>query len=239
MMVTTFGYALPAMLAPNTSLLEILGHEERKRFVAQSRKLQFRPGEVVESSGLGEEIFLVETGAFIERLYCGARAVPIVRIAGSGDLLYADRLFAPVGFMRVELRAVHIESNSLYAWSATEFLELLRNSPEGMLRLCRWFGYQAHAGRLNLYEAVAHSAYYRLVNLLVALSNQFGYLNANGSTVLLPLKLTIKDLSECINVSRETGSNLFNKLRRKGVIGPGKFIKVELSKLSEYAATLE
>jgi hypothetical protein len=42
-----------------------------------------------------------------------------------------------------------------------------------------------------------------------------------------------------INVSRETGSSLFNKLRRKGVIAPGKFIKVELSRLSEYAATLE
>lgn len=231
---------MSATFAPNASLLEVFGPEDRNKFIALARRLQLRPGEVVPSAELAtDSICLVDSGAFTERLYYGARTVPIVRIVGTNDLLQMGRLFVGTRFYRCELRAIHIENNSLYIWSAEEFLQFLRHNPEAMLLLCGWFAQQAHSGNLNLYEAVAHSAYYRLVNLLVGLANQFGYLNSNGSTVLLPLKLTIKDLSECINVSRETGSNLFNKLRRKGIIGPGKFIKVELSKLSEYAATLE
>jgi CRP-like cAMP-binding protein len=228
------------MLAPHASLIETLGQEERRTFLSAARRLELRPGEVVQPEDLGPDgVCLIDQGAFTERLYYGARTVPIVRISGPGDPVQMERLFVNARFCRSELRAIHIEHNSLYLWSAGRFLEGLQANPEAMLQLCGWFGQRAHSGNLNLYEAVAHSAYYRLVNLLVGLSNRFGYLNSNGSTVLLPLKLTIKDLSECIYVSRETGSSLFNKLRRKGITGHGKFIKVELSKLSEYAATLE
>jgi hypothetical protein len=231
---------MSVILPTATSLLDAFSTEERKKLLSLARKIVLRPGETVERPELdADTVGLVDTGAFIERLYYGARTVPIVRIAGSSELLQTHHLFVSTRFYRCELRAIHIENNSLLLWPVEVFLEALKTNPETMLYLCHFFSHQAHLGHRNLYEAVAHSAYFRLVNLLVGLANQFGYLNANGSEVLLPLKLSIKDLSECINVSRETGSNLFNKLRRKGVIAPGKFIKVELSRLSEYAATLE
>lgn len=231
---------MAAFSALGTSLFDTLGAAERKKFYDLAKKLQLRPGEQVSSSDLSEDqVYLVETGAFTERFYYGARTVPIVRISGVGELLQTNRLFLATRFQKSELRAIHIENNSLCAWSVDDFLSTLKTSPDALLYLCHWYNQQAAASHLHLYEAVAHSAYYRLVNLLVSLANHYGYVGANNSTVLLPLKLTIKDLSECISVSRETGSNLFNKLRRKGIIGPGKFIKVELSKLREYAETIE
>ncbi|UFP94168.1 Crp/Fnr family transcriptional regulator [Gloeobacter morelensis] len=225
--------------ALGSSLLEVLAAEERKRILSLCQKISLRPGEAVATDTAGPIVYLVEAGAFIERIYYGARAVPIVHVTGPGDLLQTNRLFVSSSLYRNELRAIHIENNSLLAWPAADFLAALRTTPEGLLYLCSWSNQQIQASRVQLYETVAHSAYYRLVNLLAGLANRYGYRNSNGSTVLLPLKLTVKDISECINVSRETGSSLFNKLRRRGVVGAGKFIKVELSKLSEYAATLE
>lgn len=224
----------------NMPFLDVLGNEERERLMALANKIQLRPGESVPITRASDAcLYLVESGAFIERMYYGARTVPIVRIADAGELFNTNRLFLEASYYRSELRGIHIEHNSLYAWQVTDFYNCLKASPSGMMKLCSLYDAQVRWSNLNLYEAVAHSAYYRLVNLLVGLANKFGYLNSNGSTVLLPLKLTVKDLSECINVSRETGSNLVNKLRRKGIIGPGKYIKVELAKLREYASTLE
>ncbi|AGY60275.1 Crp/Fnr family transcriptional regulator [Gloeobacter kilaueensis] len=228
-----------ASLSINASLLEAFAAEERKHLQSSAQKIALRPGEAVATEGGRPLVYMVESGAFVERSYYGARTVPIVHIAGPGDLLQTNRLFATSGLYRSELRAIHLENNSLLAWPVDEFLAIVRTSPGSLLYLCGWFNQQSQASRQQLYEAVAHSAYYRLVNLLVGLANRFGYRNTNGSTVLLPLRLTVKDISECINVSRETGSSLFNKLRRRGVIGAGRFIKVELSRLSEYAATLE
>ncbi|MBC8121138.1 MAG: Crp/Fnr family transcriptional regulator [Gemmatimonadaceae bacterium] len=181
-------------------------------------------------------VMLVKQGAVLEKVYLASPAHPVVRIVMAGEFLCSPRLLGLVAFTRSSVvRTIHLHGTTFHSW---------RNHPPEtgsdllMPQMGNWYRQTLYNSWQQLSELLHHSASFRLASLLLELTKAFGLAYKDGYTVL-PLRLTIKDLADCIGTTRETASMSLTRLKRNNlVLTENHLFVVALEGLESYRAKL-
>lgn len=100
--------------------------------------------------------------------------------------------------------------------SRAEFLDYLRTDPDAMFYLLKYITETFYKFFERMKNLGLTNSYPRIITRLIFLAKYFG-LNKNGK-IIFDFPISQKDISNSINVSRETASKELNTLARKGLI---------------------
>jgi len=136
-------------------------------------------------------------------------------------IIYAVGEFFPLTWIfKGTLKNVYyeaLESSILRCAKKDEFLDFLKSDPDALIFITTYL-----AGVVNIFVERVNSleitkAYPRFVSMLLFLAERFG-IKKYGKTII-NIPITHKDIANSINMTRETSSREFEKLKNKGLAG--------------------
>jgi CRP-like cAMP-binding protein len=112
----------------------------------------------------------------------------------------------------------------LYSIPLAELKDQVDKNPELHENLLRVAGNRLNSNIHHLENMSLANSYRRLAHQLLYFASQFGEFGPEGITILLPL--TNSDLSSVLDLTRETVSRNFSRLRQKGLVKNGTHIMI-------------
>ncbi len=196
------------------SLLRALTPDQRRRLEPEIRTLQVRRGEGIYAPGdPGEELFIVKTGVVkLSTTTSDAREV-ILAFVNPGETFGE---LAVVDDTPRDHRAEAHEDAVVCGVRRDLVVALVREAPEVALQLNRILGDRVRALRSRVEELLCKSAEVRVARALVDLAEAHGIADAEG--VLVPLRLSQRDLANLAGLSRETVNAVLQALRARSLV---------------------
>ena len=196
------------------SLLRALTPEQRQRLEPDIRTLAVRRGERIYASGEpSDELYVVKTG--IVKLCTttpDAREI-ILAFANPGETFGE---LAVVDEAPRDHQAEAHEDAVVCGVRRDLVVALIREAPEVGFELNRILGDRVRALRSRVEELLCRSAEVRVARALVDLADAHGIADAEG--VLVPLRLSQRDLANLAGLSRETVNAVLQDLRARSLV---------------------
>ncbi len=104
-------------------------------------------------------------------------------------------------------------------WSAISrdlLLDLIRQSPELGYRVTKLMGFRLKVFRTRVEELLCKSAQERVAHTLLDLASEHAVRDADG--IVIPLRLTQRDLANLVGLTRETINAVFRGFRQDGLV---------------------
>lgn len=195
-------------------LLASLSPEQRRRLEADVRTLEVRRGGRVYSPGeASDELFVVRTGVVkLATATADAREI-ILGFVNPGET-FGELAAADEGPR--DHRAEAHEDTVVCGIRREVLAALIRETPEVGFELNRILGSRLRALRNRVEELLCRSAEVRVARALVDLAEAHGISDADG--VLVPLRLSQRDLANLAGLSRETVNAVLQDLRARSLV---------------------
>lgn len=196
------------------SLLRVLTPEQRRRLEADLRVLEMHRGGSIYGPGEpSDELFVVKTGVVrLSTTTSDAREI-ILAFVNPGEIFGE---LALVDDAPRDHRAVAHEDAVICVVRRDLVADLIRETPEVGIELTRILGGRVRALRSRVEELLCRSAEVRVARTLVDLADAHGIADAAG--VLVPLRLSQRDLANLAGLSRETVNAVLQDLRARSLV---------------------
>ncbi len=195
-------------------LLAPLTPEQRRRLEAEVRTLQVRRGGRVYGPGeASDELFVVRTGV-VKLATTTADAREIILGFVNPDETFGE--LAAAGDGPRDHRAEAHEEAVVCGIPGEALVDLIRETPEVGFELNRILGTRLRALRTRVGELLCRSAMVRVARALIDLAEAHGIADADG--VLVPLRLSQRDLANLAGLSRETVNAVLQNLRARSLV---------------------
>ena len=196
------------------SLLRALTPEQRRRLEPDIRTLAVRRGERVYAPGEpSDELFVVKTGVVKLCATTADGREIVLAFANPGDTFGE---LAVVDEAPRDHRAEAHEDAVVCGVGRDLVVALIREAPEVGFELNRILGCRVRGLRCRVEELLCRSAEVRVARALVDLADAHGIADAEG--VLVPLRLSQRDLANLAGLSRETVNAVLQDLRARSLV---------------------
>jgi CRP/FNR family cyclic AMP-dependent transcriptional regulator len=200
--------------AERLKLLQTLSPEQLRRLEPGSETLALARGQRLYGPGdPSDRIYLVRVGVIkITAATAGGRDV-ILGLISTGDIFGE---LALVDDMPRDHMAVAHEDSVVHAIGRDRMVECMRDTPDVGFQINRILGVRLRTLSRRVSELLCKSAELRVSRTLLALADAHGIADAQG--VLIPLRLSQRDLANLAGLSRETVNAALQDLRARGIV---------------------
>lgn len=190
---------------PATELQNLAGLMRLK--VYDKHETIFREGD------LGDALFIIKEGKakVVVRGEDGSEIV--ISIMTNGDFFGEMSLFSD---LPRSADVVSMEYGEFWVLSKNDFLSLIGRSPALAIGLLRELSYRLKVTTEKLENIALHGVEGQIENTLIQLAEKHGIEVDEG--ILIPIKLTHRDIAEMCGTTRETVTRNLKKLADKGSI---------------------
>lgn len=195
-------------------LLDALSQEQKRQVEQATQMLQLRRGERAYLPGdPSDRIFLLKSGV-----------IKIAAVGADGResilaLLHPGDIFGELAVVDDSPRdhlAEAFQDAVICAMNRDLMLRLIRESPELGYQVTKILGFRLRTFRSRVEELLCRSAQARLAQALLDLAGEHGVPDADG--VLIPLRLSQRDLGKLVGLSRETVNGVLQEFRQRGLV---------------------
>jgi CRP/FNR family transcriptional regulator, cyclic AMP receptor protein len=195
-------------------LLDVLSDSQKRSVEALARMSEVKRGTRIYLPGdPSNQIFLLKSG--------------VMKIASLGPdgremiltFLHAGDLFGELAVVDESPRDHLAEAYAdavICAVDRQTFLQLLRQSPELGYQITKLMGLRLKTLRTRVEELLYKSAQHRVAHTLLWLADEHGIRDAAG--VLIPIRLTQRDLGNLVGLSRESVNFILQDFRARGLL---------------------
>jgi len=204
-------------------LLDVLNDSERQIVKEASRLVRFRRRQRIYTTGSrADQLFIVRSGV-----------VKLNTISAQGrelilSFLHPGEVFGELAVVDPEPRdhiAEAYEDTEAYAVDSDVLQRLMQGSPQIGCEVAKLLGSRMKAYRTRVEELLFKSAHARVAHTLVDLAGHHGVHDADG--VVIPLRLSQRDIANLVGVTRETVNFILKDLRQRNLIeNQGRSIRV-------------
>ena len=204
-------------------LLDVLNDSERRVVQDASRLVQFRRRQRIYTTGSrADQLFIIKSGVVKLNTISAQGRELILSFLHSGDV------FGELAVVDPEPRdhiAEAYEDTQAYAVDSDALQQLMQGSPRIGYEMAKLLGRRMRAYRTRVEELLFKSANARVAHTLVELAGHHGVHDADG--VVIPLRLSQRDIANLVGVTRETVNFILKDLRKRKLIeNQGRSIRV-------------
>jgi CRP-like cAMP-binding protein len=214
------------------ALLEQLSGDDRRRFLARSTELGFRPGDTIFSQGQPTTATFVILDGLVRTYYLSpvGREVTLA-FWSAGDLIGGPAFFGERPQHIWSAQAV--EPTRVLAISTRALKELALELPAVALGVIEALSFKLHWVSLMLQTMGTESVTHRLATLLLRLSEIYGEQTPEGRLIRYPFSQS--DLASMVGASRPWVSTALGRLQREGIVAVRKrrIVIIQLARLRE------
>lgn len=198
----------------NVNLFEGMSPEQLLSVEQRTVMREVRRREVLYLPGdAGDRVFLLKRG--------------VVKISGLSDegrevilaLLHKGEIFGEEAVLEDAPRDHMAEAHDdalVCILSKRDFMEILRPHPEMVFKVTKLIGFRLQTFRSRVERLLFKGAPARLAQTLLELAEAHGVRDARG--VVLPLRLSQRDLANLIGVTRESVNLTLGDFRKQGLV---------------------
>jgi CRP/FNR family transcriptional regulator len=200
-----------------------------RKLLLEGKSYKLPKGQLVQSFSDQNSLHSIETGFIKRYLITNDGKKSVQTLYGPGDIFPMTPLYeavfgidiysGPEQYYYEAATALTIRSQDM-----TQILSALQANPLLYRDLFYAAGVRLNAYIHRLEDRSLRSSLYRIAHLLNFLGLQFGVQTADGITIQLPL--THQEISEMLDLTRETVSRDMAKLRERGIIDGTKNIVI-------------
>ncbi|MBI1730150.1 Crp/Fnr family transcriptional regulator [Candidatus Acetothermia bacterium] len=185
-----------------------------ERVVSRSNERLYQKGDIVYQPGdVDDSVYYIKSGK-IKLAYLDESGRKLtLTILGEGEL-FGEMVL--IGRQKRELMAQVLQDSVLYELERTQFLELLRSSPELAIEVMELFGNRTRDIERKLEDLVFKDIPTRLSRQILKLIEQHGVDTDDG--VQIDFKITHKELADLIGSARENTTSALNRLAKEGIL---------------------
>jgi CRP-like cAMP-binding protein len=185
-----------------------------ERVVSRSNERLYQKGDIVYQPGdVDDSVYYIKSGK-IKLAYLDESGRKLtLTILGEGEL-FGEMVL--IGRQKRELMAQVLQDSVLYELERTQFLELLRSSPELAIEVMELFGNRTRDIERKLEDLVFKDIPTRLSRQILKLIEQHGVDTDEG--VQIDFKITHKELADLIGSARENTTSALNRLAKEGIL---------------------
>lgn len=196
-----------------TPLLAALSESQRHALAADATVSEVKRGTPIYRQG--------DPANYVYFLQAGVVKIETVIARRENILVYlhAGDVFGVMAIVddgpRNHVARVH-EDAVICAISRDRMVALIRQTPELGYRMAKLIGLKLRRLRMRVEDLLCKSAPERVAHTLLDLARDHGVADADG--VVIPLRLTQRDLASLVGLTRETINVVFQGLKRDGLV---------------------
>lgn len=195
-------------------LLDTLSGSQKQVLAQTIRLSEFRRGQRIYLPGdRSDQFFLLAMGVVKLKTLIPDGRVIILAFLYPGDIFGESAVLD--GGSRGHLAEVH-ENAVVGSLDRDVVLHMVRQSPELAYQITRLMGLRVRALRARLQELTGKTAHARVAHALLDLARQYGARVCEE--IVIPLRLTHRDLANLVGLRRETVHFVLQDLRKLGLV---------------------
>jgi len=195
-------------------LLQTLSPEQLRRLEPGSETLELSRGQRLYGPGdPSDRIYLVRVGIMKMTAATADGREVILGFVSAGDIFGELALVDDVP--RDHVASAH-EDSIVHAIERDRMVGCMRDTPEVGFQINRILGLRLRTLSRRVAELLCKSAELRVTRTLLDLAEAHGIADAQG--VLVPLRLSQRDLANLAGLSRETVNAVLQDLRARGIV---------------------
>lgn len=209
------------------------GKQGLERYFTQGKSIRYKRGEIIIRGDSQESWLYLLTQGYVQVYEFGAGGQQNVHFIYKPGELFPLLWLADTPDHELYYEAM--ADTVVYRRSRTDFLKFLEGDPDARLEIWRRINRKFNLFYNRVRNLQLPTAYERLVYRLLELAARFGQPTHNGKGSVIELAITHQDLANSINVSRETVSREFEKLKRQRLVKntsePKQLLIIDVEKL--------
>lgn len=199
---------------PRAMLLDALTEGQRRTVQESCRTLEVRRRKRVYMPGdPSDHVFLIRSGIVKLGVLSAEGRELILSFLHPGDVFGE---LAVVDDSPRDHVAEAYEDAVIHAIGRDVFQGLLRESPRLGHEITKLLGSRLRTYRIRVEELLFKSAHARVAHTLLDLAGQHGVQDAQG--VVIPLRLSQRDIGNLVGLTRETVNSILKDLRQRNLI---------------------
>lgn len=195
-------------------MLDALNDQQRRHLEKATRMLEAKRGQRIYLAGdPSDQIFLIKSGIIKICMEAQDRREVILALLNSGDIFGE---LAVVDDAPRDHRAEAYADCVLCAMDRETILRLIREVPELGFQITKLIGLRLRTFRSRVEELLCKSAHARVAHALLELAGRHGIIDAGG--ILIPLRVSQRDLGRLVGLSRETVNGILHEWREQQLV---------------------
>ena len=212
-----------ARQAHSLGLFGALSASDQRAVRETSRLVEFRRRQRIYTAGnRPDQVFVVKSGVVKLNIVNAEGRELILNFLHPGDI------FGELSVVDLEPRdhiADAYEDTQAYAIDSDVIRRLMQGSPRIGYEMAKLLGLRMKAYRVRVEELFFKSAHARVAHTLLDLAGHHGVRDADG--VVIPLRLSQRDIANLVGLTRETVNFILKDLRQRKLIeNQGRSIRI-------------
>ena len=196
------------------ALLDMLNESEQLLVKEASRLVEFRRRQRIYTPGnRADQLFIMKSGVVKLNIVNAEGRELILSFLHPGDVFGELAVVDPAPRDHI---AEAYEDTQAYAIDSDVIQQLMQASPRIGYEMARLLGLRVTAYRARVEELLFRSAHARVAHTLLDLAGHHGIRDADG--VVIPLRLSQRDIANLVGLTRETVNFILKDLRQRKLI---------------------